>query len=162
MSDEEFVAFCENYPDCLIECTAGGETLIIPPTDVKTGKRNAKLTARLATWAEMDQRGEVSDSSTGFRLPNGARRSPDASWTRNDRVQALTPEQQDGFYGICPDFVIELRSDSDRLAKVKNKMQEYMNNGARLGWLIDPLERKVWIYRPDRTRVSRQSVISGG
>jgi len=148
LSDEEFVEFCENYPDCLIECTADGEILIMPPTKVKTGTRNAKLIIRLGNWAEKDTRGEVADSSAGFRLPNGARRSPDASWTHNDRVAALPKELRDGFYGICPDFVVELRSDTDRLTKLKTKMQEYMVNGAQLGWLIDPIEHKVWIYRP--------------
>lgn len=151
MTDDEFVAFCENYPDCLIECTADGEVLIMPPTKPRTGKRNGRLVMRLGIWAEQDKRGEFADSSSGFRLPNGARRSPDASWTRNDRVAALPPELRDGFYGICPDFVIELRSDSDRITKLKNKMQEYMNNGAQLGWLIDPFEHQVWIYRPNQT-----------
>jgi len=148
MSDEEFVAFCENYPDCLIECTAEGEILIMPPTKVKTGRRNAKLNARLHNWAEKDGRGEVADSSAGYRLPNGARRSPDASWTDNMRVAALPEELRDGFYGICPDFVVEVRSDTDRLTKLETKMQEYMVNGAQLGWLIDPFEHQVWIYRP--------------
>src|ERR1700752_3743880 len=122
MSDEEFLAFCEHYPDCMIECTAEGEILIMPPTKVKTGRRNAKIIVRLGTWAELDSRGEVVDSSTGFRLPNGARRSPDAAWLSKTRSASLPREQRDGFYGICPDFVIELRSDSDRLNKLKSKM----------------------------------------
>ena len=99
-------------------------------------------------FGERDGSGVGFDSSTGFTLPNGAKRSPDASWIRKDRVAALPKEQQEGFYHLCPDFVIELRSSTDRINRLKAKMEEYIANGAELGWLIDPEERTVWIYRP--------------
>jgi Uma2 family endonuclease len=150
MTDDEFVAFCQQYEDCSVECTAEGEIIIMPPTYWITGKQNAKIIIRLGTWAEKDGRGEVCDSSTGFRLPNGARRSPDASWIRKDRVTGLPKQQQQGFLHLCPDFVIELRSSTDRINRLKTKMEEYIANGAELGWLIDPKERTVWIYRPGR------------
>jgi Uma2 family endonuclease len=122
----------------------------MPPNHSRTGKRNLALGARLWMWAQKDGRGEGYDSSAGFRLPNGARRSPDASWIRKDRVAALPKEQQEGFYHLCPDFVIELRSSTDRINRLKKKMEEYMANGAELGWLIDPQERTVLVYRPGR------------
>jgi len=150
MTDDEFVAFCQQYEDCMVECTADGEIIITPPNHSRTGRRNSKIIIQLGMWAEKDGRGEVYDSSAGFRLPNGARRSPDASWIPNDRVAALPREQQEGFYHLCPDFVIELRSSTDRLNRLKAKMEEYIANGAELGWLIDPKERTVWIYRPGR------------
>src|SRR5260221_3435882 len=151
MTDDEFVACCEQYEDCCVECTAEGEIIIMPPTYWITGKQNAKIITRLGTWAERDRRGDVGDSSTGFRLPNGARRSPDASWIRKDRVTVLPKQQQQGFLHLCPDFVIELRSSTDRINRLRAKMEEeYMANGAELGWLIDPEQRAVWIYRPGR------------
>ena len=148
MTDEEFVAFCQQYEDCSVECTAEGEIIIMPPNYSRTGKRNLALGARLWMWAQIDGRGEGYDSSTGFRLPNGARRSPDVSWIRKDRVAALPKDQQKRFYHLCPDFVIELRSPTDRIRRLMAKMEEYIANGAELGWLIDPEERTVWIYRP--------------
>jgi Uma2 family endonuclease len=150
MTDDEFVAFCQQYEDCFVECTAEGEIIIMPPNYSITGKQNAKIIIRLGTWAEKDGRGEVYDSSAGFRLPNGARRSPDASWIPKDRVTRLPGQQQKGFLHLCPDFVIELRSSTDRINRLKAKMEEYMANGAELGWLIDPEQRTVWIYRPGR------------
>jgi Uma2 family endonuclease len=148
MTDEEFVAFCRQYEDCFVECTAEGEIIIMPPNYSRTGKRNLALGAQLWMWAKQDGRGEAYDSSAGFRLPNGARRSTDASWIRRDRVAALPPEQQKRCYHLCPDFVIELRSPRDRIRRLMAKMEEYIANGAELGWLIDPEERNVWIYRP--------------
>ena len=150
MTDEEFVAFCQQYEDCSVECTAEGEIIIMPPNYSRTGKRNSEIGFQLTMWAKKDGRGEVYDSSSGFRLPNGARLSPDASWIRKDRVAALPKEQQERFYQLCPDFVIELRSSTDRINRLKAKMAEYIANGAELGWLIDPPERTVWIYRPGR------------
>jgi Uma2 family endonuclease len=150
MTDKEFVAFCQQYEDCSVECTAEGEIVIMPPTYSRTGKRNSEIIFQLMMWAKKDGRGEVYDSSAGFRLPNGARRSPDASWIRKERVAALPKKQQEGFYHLCPDFVIELRSPTDRINRLKAKMEEYIANGAELGWLIDPKERTVWIYRPSR------------
>ena len=150
MTDEEFVAFCEQYPDCSVEVSAEGEILIMPPAYSKTGIRNSAVIAQLFMWAESEGSGEVFDSSAGFVLPNGARRSPDAAWIRKDRIAALPQSQQDRFYRLCPDFLIELRSANDRLRKLLAKMEEYIANGAALAWLIDPVERKVRIYRPGR------------
>ena len=121
MTDDEFVAFCQQYEDCFVECTAEGEIIIMPPNNSRTGKRNLALGALLWIWAQKDGRGEGYDSSAGFRLPNGARRSPDASWIRKDRVAALPKKQQEGFYHLCPDFVIELRSSTDRINRLKRK-----------------------------------------
>ena len=125
--------------------------MIMPPTGTKTGWRNSRITQRLANWAETDGTGLVFDSSTGFTLPSGAKRSPDSSWVRRERWDALTEAQQDSFAPVCPDFVIELRSRQDRLAVLQEKMQEYIENGAQLGWLIDPLEKRVHIYCPDQS-----------
>jgi Uma2 family endonuclease len=163
MTDEEFVAFCQQYEDCFVEVTAEGEIIIMPPNYSRTGKRNLALGAHLWMWAKKDGRGEGYDSSAGFRLPNGARRSPDASWIRKDRVAALPKEQQKRFYQLCPDFVVELRSSTDRIRRLKAKMEEYMANGAELGWLIDPEDRTVWIYRPGRAAecVANPERISG-
>ncbi len=148
MTDEEFVTFCQQYEDCFVECTAEGEIIIMPPNYSRTGEQNSEIIIQLGVWAKKDGRGRVYDSSAGFRLPNGARRSPDASWIRKDRVAALPQEQQKRFYQLCPDFVIELRSSTDRIRRLKAKVEEYIANGAELGWLIDPEERTVWIYRP--------------
>ncbi len=150
MTDDEFVAFCEQYEDCFVECTAEGEIIITPPSYPKMSRRNAEIGVQLGMWAEKDGRGSGYDASSGFVLPNGARRSPDVSWIREDRVTALPEEQQEGFYHLCPDFVIELRSTTDRINRLKAKMEEYIANGAELGWLIDPKERTIWIYRPGR------------
>src|SRR6266568_2912829 len=150
MTDEEFVAFCQQYEDCFVECTAEGEIIIMPPNYSGTSEQNLDVGAQLFMWTKKDGRGRAYDSSAGFRLPNGARRSPDASWIRKDRVAALPKKQQEGFYHLCPDFVIELRSSTDRINRLEAKMEEYIANGAELGWLIDPEERAVWIYRPGR------------
>lgn len=148
MSDVEFFEFCQRHPDLRIELTSEGDLIIMPPTGGETGHSNFKLTAWVANWAEADGTGVGFDSSTEFGLPNGAFRSPDVAWVKNERWQALTPDQRKRFPPLCPDFVIELRSDTDRLKTLQAKMQEYIDNGAQLGWLIDPLEKKVWVYRP--------------
>jgi Uma2 family endonuclease len=147
LSEEQFVRFCQENPELRIELTARGELVIMPPTGLETGRRNIRIARRLDTWAEMDGSGVAFDSSTLFTLPNGAKRSPDASWVRRERWDALSDEQRKGFGRLCPDFVIELRSPSDRLKDLHEKMQEYVENGALLGWLIDPLEKRVYIYR---------------
>lgn len=150
LTEEQFVRLCEENPDLRIELTAQGELVIMPPTGMDTGRRNSRLTRRLDTWTEMDGTGIAFDSSTLFTLPNGAKRSPDASWVRRERWDALPAEQRAGFGLLCPDFVVELRSPTDRLADLQEKMQEYLDNGAHLGWLIDPLEKRVYVYRPDQ------------
>jgi Uma2 family endonuclease len=148
MSDEEFFRFCVANPDLRIERTAEGEIEIMPPTGLETSHRNAGLTAQLYNWATRDGRGTDFDSNVEFILPSGAARSPDASWVLRSRLAKLTAEQKTKFPPLCPDFVVELRSPSDRLRQAQAKMREWMDNGAKLGWLIDPTTRTVYIYRP--------------
>lgn len=148
MSDEEFFMFCQENPDLRIERTAEGDLIIMPPTGGKTGQRNAELTRLFGNWAKDDQTGVVFDSSTEFRLPNGAMRSPDVSWVRRSRWAALSDKEQEQFPPLCPDFVLELRSPTDALSTLKAKMQEYIEQGAELGWLLDPFDRRIHIYRP--------------
>jgi Uma2 family endonuclease len=149
VTPEQFEALAAANPDLRLERTHRGELIVNPPTGGESGQRNSSLTTQLGIWFEAnEERGVVFDSSTGFILPNGARRSPDASWVRRERWDALTPEQRRGFVPLCPDFVVELRSATDSLAKLQEKMQEYLDNGARLGWLIDPQNNRVEIYRP--------------
>jgi Uma2 family endonuclease len=120
------------------------------PTGSKTGWRNSKINQRLANWAETDGTGISFDSSTGFTLPNSAKRSPDAAWMRRKDWEALTDEQQEDFAPICPAFVIELRSSKDSLTSLQEKMKEYIENGAELGWLFDPKNKRVYIYSPNQ------------
>ena len=148
LTSEQFYQLCEENPDLKLERSANGELIAMPPTGGETGKRNVKVTTQLDLWNEQTEFGEVFDSSTGFTLPNKADRSPDVSWVEKSRWSALTPEQKDKFIPLCPDFVIELLSPSDSLKKTQEKMQEYMENGCRLGWLINRKKREVEIYRP--------------
>ena len=150
LTDARFLELCEDNRDLRLELTAEGELLVMGPTSSETGRRNATLTFKLYQWAELDGTGVCFDSSTCFTLPNGAKLSPDASWVRRERYEALTAEEREQFAPLCPDFVIELRSKTDRLARLQAKMAEYVENGARLGWLLDPAARRVYIYRPDR------------
>ena len=148
LTEEQFVRLCQENPDLQLELTARGELVIMPPTGLETGQRNGKLTHFLVAWALADGTGIACDSSTLFTLPDGAKRSPDASWIRRERWEALPAKERAGFGQLCPDFVVELRSPTDRLADLQEKLQEYIDNGAHLGWLIDPLEKCVYIYRP--------------
>ena len=149
LTDKQFAEFCELNRDLRIELTTTGELEIMAPAFSQTSNRNLKITTQLEIWTKSDNTGIAFDSSAGFTLPNGAVRGPDASWISKSRLATLTPEQRSGFYNLCPDFVVELRSDTDRLSVLQAKMEEYINNGARLGWLIDPQDRRVHIYRPD-------------
>ncbi len=149
MTDDQFAAFCAEHPDLSFEMSAEGEIIIMAPAYSLTGARNSKICRYLDAWSEKDGQGITCDSSAGFVLPNGARRSPDASWTLKSRVQQQVRADHKGFWHVCPEFVIELRSDTDRLKPLQNKMREYMANGAQLGWLIDPENRSVEIYRAD-------------
>jgi len=145
---EQFAALAVANRDLRLERTATGELIVNPPTGGETGRPNFSLIGQLGVWFEAnDTLGVAFDSSTGFELPNGANRSPDASWVRQDRWDALTSEQREGFIPLCPDFVVELRSKTDSLKKLRAKMQEYRENGARLGWLIDPKNKRVEVYR---------------
>jgi Uma2 family endonuclease len=148
MTDEEFYGFCQSNPEWHIERTAQGELVIMPSTGGETGAFNSQINRLLGNWAEADGTGIVFDSSTAFTLPNNAVRSPDAAWIRRSRWEALTPDERRKFPPLCPDFVVELRSPTDALDKLQEKMEEYLANGAQLGWLIDPQERKVYLYRP--------------
>ena len=148
VSDDEFFEFCQQNRDLRIEQTAGGEWIIMVPTGGETGSRNNEVSRQLGNWAREDDTGIAFDSSTGYVLPNGAKRSPDASWVLRSRLATLTPEQKQKFLPLCPDFVIELRSPSDSLTDTQHKMAEFRDNGARLGWLIDAAERRVHVYRP--------------
>lgn len=150
LSDEVFYEFCLANDQWRIERTAEGDIIIMPPTGGKTGILNFKLITQFGLWVEMDGTGKGFDSSTIFKLPNGAQRSPDLAWVRNERWQALTEEQQEKSPPLCPDFVVELRSRTDSLKMLQEKMQEYVENGAELGWLIDPFEQQVYVYRPQR------------
>jgi Uma2 family endonuclease len=148
LTSEQFYQLCEENPDLKLERNAHGELIVMPPTGGETGKTNSKFNLQIGLWNEQTELGEVFDSSTGFTLPNKADRSPDASWVEKSRWLALTPEQREKFIPLCPDFVIELVSPSDSLKKTQEKMQEYMENGCRLGWLINRKKREVEIYRP--------------
>jgi len=150
LSLEQFRELCRANPDLRIERSATGVVMIMPPTFSDSGNRNFNLNVQLGVWAEQDGTGLGFDSSTGFTLPNGAIRSPDAAWVRRERWDALSAEQKASFAPICPDFVVELRSASDRLNTLQDKMQEYLDNGASLGWLIDRPDRVVYVYRRDR------------
>ena len=148
MTEEQFLQLCSDNGDLRMELTAGRELIVMPPAGAETGGRNSELNADLVIWSRRNSAGKTFDSSAGFTLPNGAVRSPDASWILSSRWEALTEGERTGFAHICPDFVMELRSPSDRLADVQAKMVEYMENGVRLGWLIDPRDRRVYVYRP--------------
>lgn len=147
LDDDEFESFCRHNPDIEIEVTKEGELVIMPPTGGETGIRNFLLIFEFGKWLEKNQNGVAFDSSTVFKLPNGAKRSPDLAWAKNEKWNALSAEERKKFPPICPDFVVELRSPSDSLLNLKNKMTEYIENGAALGWLIDPTTRTVFVYR---------------
>jgi Uma2 family endonuclease len=150
MSHEQFVQLAWVNQNLQLERTATGELIVMPPTGSDTGNKNADILGQLWLWNRQTQLGQIFDSSSGFHLPNGADRSPDVSWIRQDRWDTLTPEEKSGFAPLCPDFVLELRSKHDSLELLQQKMQEYQENGAQLGWLIDRHRKKVEIYRPGK------------
>ncbi|NMF65641.1 Uma2 family endonuclease [Brasilonema octagenarum] len=148
LTKEQFYQLCEENSDLKLERNAQGELIIMPPTGGETGRSNVNLILQVGLWNEKNHGGEVFDSSTGFTLPNGADRSPDVSWVEKSRWDALTKEQKEKFIPLCPDFVIEILSPNDSLKKTQSKMQEYMENGCRLGWLINRKKQEVEISRP--------------
>ncbi|MFM6246097.1 MAG: Uma2 family endonuclease [Dolichospermum sp.] len=150
MTDEQFFQLCQNNRELRFERNANGELIIMPPTGGETGNRNGRITQQLMNWTDADGTGIAFDSSTCFKLPNGADRSPDASWIKLERWDTLTNEEKQKFPPICPDFVIELLSPSDSLKTTQEKMQEYIANGVRLGILINRKSRQVEIYRPGK------------
>jgi Uma2 family endonuclease len=170
MTDEQFFEFCQVNRDLRIERDRFGEISIMPPTGSETGNRNFNMALQLGIWAEKDSTGLCFDSSTGFKLSTGAERSPDASWIKLERWNTLSSEQQKRFAPICPDFVVELRSPSDNLQPLKDKMAEYMQEPrVQLGWLIDRKHRRVYVYLPGKPEeilenpdtVSDESVLPG-
>jgi Uma2 family endonuclease len=149
-TDDKFVEMVAANKDLRLELSAQGELSIMSPTGGETGDRNLELGGQVWFWNRQNGLGKAFDSSTGFKLPNGATRSPDVSWIKMERWNALTPEQRKRFLPLCPDFVIELVSESDDLADTQAKMREYIANGLRLGWLINPKNKQVEIYRPNQ------------
>jgi Uma2 family endonuclease len=149
VTPEQFERLCLKYRDLRLELTSTGELIVMAPAGMQTGVRNANLTSQLTVWTKKDATGVCFDSSTIFALPNKALRSPDASWIRREKWDCLSERQKERFGPFCPDFVVELRSQRDRLQILLNKMSEYSANGASLGWLIDPSTRRVYVYRPD-------------
>ncbi|MEH1945038.1 MAG: Uma2 family endonuclease [Nostoc sp.] len=149
LTEDQFYEFCQLNHDFRIERNAAGELVIMPPTGSETDERNFNLVGQLWVWTKQDGTGVGFGSSGGFTLPNGAVRSPDAAWIKRDRWEAIPAELRKKFAPICPEFVIELRSESDNLRILQDKMQEYIDNGTQLGWLIDRKQRRVFIYRPN-------------
>ena len=160
MSRDQFFQFCQLNRDLRIERNAEGSIAVMAPAGGETGARNGLLGTALHRWAEQDGEGVAFGSSTGFELPNGAVRAPDAAWVLRNRLARLSPEDKERFLPLCPDFVIELLSPSDSRA-ARRKMEEYRANGARLGWLIDPARRQVAIYRADGSLEQRTDVVTG-
>lgn len=150
LSEEQLFEFCGLNRELRIEQTAQGDLIVMAPVGGEGSARNLELSMQLQQWAKRNGSGIAFDSSAGFRLPNGAMRSPDAAWVERDRLRRLPPAQRSRFLPLCPTFVIELRSPSDRLPTLLAKMLEYLGNGAMLGWLIDPIEQKAHVYRPGR------------
>jgi Uma2 family endonuclease len=150
VSHEQFVELALANRDLQLERTATGELIVMPPTGSETGNKNFDISGQIWYWNRQSKQGLAFDSSSGFHLPNGADRSPDAAWIRRERWDALTQEQQESFAPICPDFVLELRSKNDNMEPLRAKMREYLENGASLGWLIDRKNQKVEIYRQNR------------
>jgi Uma2 family endonuclease len=163
ISDEEFFEMCRQNPDLRIEMSKEGDVIIMPPTGGETSKHNFSLIVKLGVWAEKDGTGIGFESNALFILPNGAKRSPDMSWIKLERWNALPPEERKSFPHICPDFVVELRSPSDSLKATKEKMEEYLENGAQLGWLIDPQQKKVYVYQPGQevVELDHPAAVSG-
>jgi len=154
MDDDQFFAFCQANADYRIERDADGEIAIMPPTGGETGRRNSDLITDINIWARRDGTGVVFDSSTGFRLPNGSTRSPDAAWVLRERLALIATADKDRFLPLAPDFVLELASPSDDTDALDRKMQEYRANGVRLGWLLLPSKPQLRIYRPNALPVS--------
>ena len=163
MTSSQFEQVCRKYRKLRLELTSTGDLIVMPPTGLETGKQNADLIYQLMAWTKEDATGVCFADTAGFTLPNNAIRSPDASWIRRERWESLSQQQKQRFGRFCPDFVVELRSHTDRLPVLLAKMEEYMANGASLGWLIDPSQRRVYVYRADRELVILEDpeVVSG-
>lgn len=160
---EQFERLCQEYSDLRLELTSTGGLIVMPPVGLQTSRRNSDLTYQLVAWARTEGNGVCFGSSTIFALPNNACRSPDASWVKREKWDHLTKEEKEGFGPFCPDFVAELKSPTDSFTQLCDKMLEYIANGASLGWLIDPLKRRVYVYRPDQELVILENpkIVSG-
>ncbi len=169
LTDEQFYDLCQANPELKIERTATGELIFMPPTGGETGNRNIEIAGEFVLWNRQSRLGKLFDSSTCFRLPNGGDRSPDIAWIQQGRWDRLTPSEKETFPPIAPDFVLELMSPTDRLKDLQAKMQEYLQSGVCLGWLIDRKTRKVYIYRPGQSveiletpeRLSGEAILPG-
>lgn len=169
LSPDQLLEISSLNRDLRLEMTEKGDLVVMTPAGSWSSRRNARMTARLVLWAERDGAGIAFDSSGGFVLPNGAIRSPDASWVANSRLEAFGPEEREKYLPLCPDFVIELISPSDSLSAAQEKMVEYLENGARLGWLMEPRQRRVYVYHPNEPvrelenaeRISADPVLPG-
>lgn len=169
LTEEQFEELCRNHADAKFELSAGGDLIVMPPTSLESGYRNSDLTTDVNLWSRRDKSGIVFDSSTMFTLPNGAKRSPNVSWMSKGRWDELSPSERRKFSRAVPEFVIELRSPTDNLGDLQDKMSEYIENGVLLGWLIDPTEKKVHVYRAtggveileDPEKVSGEGVLKG-
>lgn len=153
LNDDQFFELCQSHRDLRLERTSDGEVIVMPPTGGDTASYELRVAVAIANWAEADGTGLVFGPSAGFTLPNRAVRSPDVAWVLRTRWDTLSPEQRAKFPPLCPDFVVEVRSRTDSFRGLQEKMEEYLDNGARLGWLIDPLEKKVYVYEPGRQAV---------
>jgi Uma2 family endonuclease len=160
MTPDVFYEFCGLNPDLNLELTAEGEVVVMSPSGGATGARNLAVAGALWQWARENKQGTAFDSSTGFVLPDGAVRSPDASWVRRERLVKLTQQQRERFLLLCPDFVVEVASPTDRLVDLQQKMDEYMTNGAQLGWLLVPATRVVTVYHPGQPPTTLENATS--
>ena len=158
MTDEVFAQLCAEHPNLNLETSSHGQLLIMPQTYTLMGARSNEISRQLSNWTRQDERGVACDSSTGWLLPNTARRSPDAAWILKQRIRDLDPAAFNRYWPVCPDFVIELRSQTDRIRVLRDKMEEWLANGARLGWLLDADARMIEIYRPGIEAETRSGV----
>jgi Uma2 family endonuclease len=149
VTPDQFERLCGEYRELRLELTSTGELIVMPPTGSETGRRNSNLIYQLEVWSRKDRTGICLGNDVGFVLPNGAIRSPDAAWIRHEKWDSLTKQQRERFGSFCPDFVVELSSPTDRVSPLRRKMVEYLENGASLGWLIDPFKRQVYVYEPN-------------
>ncbi|WP_017328367.1 Uma2 family endonuclease [Synechococcus sp. PCC 7336] len=168
LTDEQFEALCRQNPEQSLEMSAKGELIVVAPVGGESGDREAEAIGQLWNWNHQNRLGKVFSSQTCFKLPNGAKRMPDAAWVRRDRWQALSLAERQGFVPLAPDFVAEIRSPSDPLPPLQAKLHEYLDAGVRLAWLIDPQRRVVEIYRPEQvellpapTELSGEEILSG-
>jgi len=153
MTDEEFVHFCQDNKGFKFERTSDGQIILISPAGFITGDRNRSIIKQISNWNDQHNLGRAVDSDTGFYLPNGAMRNPDAAWVSHERLKQVNPRELEGFPHLCPDFIVELRSKGDVLKELKDKMEEWMQNGCRLGWLIDADEEIVYVYHDGKRTV---------